>query len=195
MLACCALGWSQARVVANFGALHLSGTLAKVLAQVSLPTLLSMVPFPQWVAARRQRLQTLRSASLAITAAAAITLGFVAGGKVLSPQYMLWLVPLWGPAVLELGAVSRPYALRAALCGSGAAALTTALFPYAYLPLLNPDADGHLHSLWSACATRSCWRSMACSCTASRCGAPALEPPEAARGLAPEPSTLRSTLG
>jgi hypothetical protein len=89
LLAAKQLGWYAPTVVSSFGSQNLAGNLPDTLATVE--TALQIVAvIAIWVlfAATRGRQEKLLAG-----AAAAVT-GFVCLGKVLSPQFLIWLVPL-----------------------------------------------------------------------------------------------------
>jgi hypothetical protein len=65
------------------------------------------------------------------------TIGFMIGGKVLSPQFMLWIAPLL--ALAPRGVVDTLMALATA-------GLTTAVYPY-LSPALEQRAEGHAWAL------------------------------------------------
>jgi len=111
----------------RFGAIHLGGAAASVFALASGPVLVILAMAPQLLAMRAWPGQDGDEGMRAgYTVAAAAVSGALLGGKVLSPQYLIWLAPLWavvlGPP-LVLGAFA-------------AAVLTTAIYPYLWQPLL-----------------------------------------------------------
>ncbi len=128
------LGVAQAHAVHTHGAFHVSGPVADWFAQLSVPALLLMALLPQalWMRAR--------SDAGFLWAAAGGVLGFMVGGKVLSPQYMLWVAPLL-PLLALLGA-SRRERLGIACVSLLAAALTSLVYPY-WSPALEQRAPGH----------------------------------------------------
>jgi len=102
------LGAYTPHVVTTYGSQNLSGSLASVLA--ILTTLLEVVALVAvWIVFARSR----RDRDALLTASAAAVLAFVAFGKVLSPQYLIWVVPLvplvagraWKWSIVVLAAV------------------------------------------------------------------------------------------
>ncbi len=71
------------------------------------------------------------------TALAAV-LGFVVSGKVLSPQYLLWLLPA-AAAGLAVTSSTRPALVRWSALLLVATALTHLVFPVSYLGVVQPD--------------------------------------------------------
>jgi hypothetical protein len=105
----------------------LDGGAADVVQVLSTATLVAASLAVLWLAYRRPTTDALVLASLAIT------LAFVAFGKVLSPQYMVWLLPL---AAVAYGRGAR---LGPALVA--AASLTTQLwFPGRYFDVVHQHA-------------------------------------------------------
>ena len=102
-----------------------AGTVAAVFAVALAVELLAAVALT-WRAARREAEPAL------LLGALATLLAFVALGKVLSPQYLLWLAPLL------LVALARGYRAIAVL-GLGAVLVTSAYFPRGYGDLLAGD--------------------------------------------------------
>ena len=101
LLALHRLGAYTPHVVSTYGSQNLSGSIAVGLAV--LTTLIELTALVAvWVFFARGR----RDAGALLTACGAAVLAFVVFGKVLSPQYMIWLVPLvplvagraWRPA-------------------------------------------------------------------------------------------------
>jgi hypothetical protein len=89
MLALGELGLYEPRVVLSHGSHNLAGPgAAAVAAAISLVALVALVL--TWVWFGRSR----RGAAEFLTAAAAAVAAFVAFGRVLSPQYLIWLIPL-----------------------------------------------------------------------------------------------------
>jgi Glycosyltransferase family 87 len=83
------LGGYVPHVVSTYGSQNLSGTAASVLA--ALTTLLEIAALcAVWLLYARGR----RTEQALLVACAASILAFAAFGKVLSPQYLIWLVPL-----------------------------------------------------------------------------------------------------
>jgi hypothetical protein len=128
------LGVADAHAVHNHGAFHVSGPVADWFARLSVPALLLMALLPQalWLRAR--------SNTGIWWAAAASVLGFMVGGKVLSPQYMLWIAPLL-PLLVLLGRSLRER-IGIACASLLAAGLTSLVYPY-WSPALEQRAPGH----------------------------------------------------
>jgi glycosyl transferase family 87 len=130
LLAAHQLGWYEPTVVSSHGSQNLAGGLPDVLA-TALPLLQAAALLAVWTLALRGNGGRERL----LLAAAAAGVAFVAFGKVLSPQFLIWLVPL---VPLVAGAVG--------LLGAGllvAALVTTQLwFPTRYWDLvaLGPEA-------------------------------------------------------
>ena len=96
---------------------------------LSLLLLLGGLTRNQYIAGRSRRTPGARGLVLAALAA---VLAFAALGKVLSPQYVLWLVPL--------GALAFAWRMHALAAALGAAALLTQLeFPSRYLDLVDRE--------------------------------------------------------
>jgi len=116
---------SRREITFGHGALELHGDLAHRFAELSTPLLLLLALLPQLLALRalRRGARLDERLGLALAVGCATALGFVVGGKVLSPQFILWIAPLL--ALLADG----PLAAGALLC---LAALTTAIFPVLY---------------------------------------------------------------
>jgi hypothetical protein len=119
LLAADRLGAYEASIVTSSGSQNLTGSLPDTLASAQT-VLQALAVASVWVLFARSR----RGLVELLTASAAAVAAFVAFGKVLSPQFLIWLVPLV-PLVLERA--------RAAAALFGAAAITTLLwFPYRY---------------------------------------------------------------
>jgi uncharacterized membrane protein len=99
---------------------ELTGTTADVVAVLSSALQLAAVLVAIWWFWRGPR-----DAMSMLTAAAALVASFVAFGKVLSPQYVIWLIPL-APLVAQ-----RVWLATMALTAT-AAALTNVYFPWHY---------------------------------------------------------------
>jgi hypothetical protein len=115
------LGVAEVQPEHNFGAFHVAGKLPSVLATLSLPLTVLFALAPQIVALVQRFREREESDRAFEHAALATVLGFMIAGKVLSPQFMLWIAPL-----LPL-AVEGPAGAIAALMIGG---LTTAVYPY-----------------------------------------------------------------
>jgi len=120
LLAAHRLGLYEAAVETSHGSQNLVGSLPDALATASTAAQVVALVLVWALFARSRR----DPASLAIASAAAVT-GFVAFGKVLSPQFMIWLLPLV-PLVVVRGAVVAPLLFGAALVA------TQAWFPARY---------------------------------------------------------------
>jgi hypothetical protein len=134
------LGLASVRREFNFGAFHLAGRLASVFATISTPVMLVLALAPQALAlARRFRSERrgIPSARAFDYAATGAVLGLLIGGKVLSPQFMLWIATLL-PLMVE-GPVDFFFVLAIGI-------LTTAIYPYLY-PALAQEAPGHTLAL------------------------------------------------
>ncbi len=119
----------------NFGAFHVGGRLPALFAALSMPLTVLFALAPQalamlraWVRRRDHDLDHVID-----EVAFAGVVGFLAAGKVLSPQYMLWIAPLF-PLVTN-GVMGAMLALATAV-------LTTVVYPY-LSPALEQRAPGH----------------------------------------------------
>jgi hypothetical protein len=120
LLAAHQLGLYDATVVSSHGSQNLAGGLPDVLAALqSVVQIAALVAVWILAATRGNRLEAL------LVGAAASVAAFVAFGKVLSPQYLVWLLPLVPLVAGRLG--------LAAAALLGAALVTTHLwFPFRY---------------------------------------------------------------
>ena len=125
---------SPARPEHNFGAFHVGGPAASVFVKISTVATLICVLIPPvrgWFAGLGGRHDA--NGRVGLRVATAIALGFMIGGKVLSPQFALWLAPL-----LPLVATGPLTSVAAVL----AAGLTTVEYPYT-AAALEMVAPGH----------------------------------------------------
>jgi hypothetical protein len=120
------LGIVPAHAEHDFGAFHVKGAAAAIFATVSMPALVLLAMAPQVRAAWRVGRADDSAGSVGLAAASASVLGFMIAGKVLSPQFALWLVPFL-PLVMN-----RPLTAVVAVVS---AALTTAEYPFLAAPL------------------------------------------------------------
>ena len=127
LLAAHQAGIYDATVVSSHGSQNLDGPLPDVLAVVQ-SVLQALALLAVWLAARR--------GSLLAGAAAAVT-AFVAFGKVLSPQFLVWLLPL---VPLVAGAAG----LTASGLLAGALVTTQLWFPYRYWDVVALEPAGLL---------------------------------------------------
>jgi Glycosyltransferase family 87 len=139
------LGMAPIQVDPRFGAVHLQGPAASAFARVSNPILVALALAPQVVAYRRGlgRSGDLRGETGLLAAGCAV-LGFLVGGKVLSPQFMIWLMPFM--ALFTVGTTGWVATLAISV-------LTSAIYPYWWPALLHQD-PGHLAAL-AAILTRN----------------------------------------
>ncbi|CAN5913842.1 hypothetical protein BH23ACT11_BH23ACT11_25330 [soil metagenome] len=98
------LGWVQDTVF-RYGAMEVEGRGAELLSSLSLPITAALVLITAAVMYRDHRTHGFVAAKFPRYAAAFI-LAFMIGSKVLSPQYMLWLLPLIPLSAAGLWAVS-----------------------------------------------------------------------------------------
>ena len=136
------LGLAESKIEEAFGAIQVAGRSASLLCAASLPVTLVLVAIPMialartWWGAARSGRETVASdddGRLLEHAVLAVVLGCMIAAKVLSPQFVLWVVPL-----LALVAVGPVGAMLAFLT----AALTTEIYPYLY-PALMDQASGN----------------------------------------------------
>jgi hypothetical protein len=114
------LGLYDPTVVSSHGSQNLEGTLPDALA--SIETALGVLALlVVWIAFARGRMDRDRL----LTASAAAVVAFIAFGKVLSPQFLIWLVALV-PLVAATVGVAACWLLAAALV------ITQIWFPYRY---------------------------------------------------------------
>jgi hypothetical protein len=139
-------GLAEAKIEESFGAVQVAGRLPSILCAVSLPVSLLLVAVPTIALARTWWRTGVRrdagapvfaggaeAASRLEHATLAVVLGCMVAGKVLSPQFVLWVAPL-----LALAATG----LSSGMLGFSTAALTTEVYPYLYPALMN-QAPGH----------------------------------------------------
>jgi hypothetical protein len=119
LLAADRLGLYTADVQPGF-ARELGGTLPQVVALASTAVQLAAILASAWWLARGSR-----SAVATTTAVAAAVAAFITFGKVLSPQYVVWLIPL-------VPLVARQVWVKAMLAMVAAMALTNVYFPWHY---------------------------------------------------------------
>jgi hypothetical protein len=131
------LGLVPAHPEHDFGAFHVKGPAASLFATLSMPALVLMAMAPQIRAAWRIRAGDDGVGRVGLAASAASVLGFMIAGKVLSPQFALWLVPFL-PLVMD-----RPVT---AVMAVAAAVLTTAEYPFLAAPL-EMLAPGHARAV------------------------------------------------
>jgi hypothetical protein len=131
------VGLVPAQVEHDFGAFHVKGAAASLFAAVSMPALVVMALAPQIRAAWSIRYAEDAVGRVGLAASAASVLGFMIAGKVLSPQFALWLVPFL-PLVMDRPILS--------ILAVASAALTTAEYPFlaAALEMLAP---GHAQAV------------------------------------------------
>ena len=98
----------------------LAGSLPQAIALASTALQLGAILASVWWFWRGSR-----STAATTTAVAAAVASFVAFGKVLSPQYVVWLIPL-------VPLVARPVWARAMLAAAASMALTNVYFPWHY---------------------------------------------------------------
>jgi len=123
------LGDSSTQVVFNYGGFHLSGSLANRLVPVTTFVLLALISLTYLLAARAllRRSEFRASSSPFLPCASILTLlAFILGGKVASPQYTIWLMPLAALVPLATSSEWRWTMWFLALCG-----VMTLLFPLA----------------------------------------------------------------
>jgi hypothetical protein len=132
LLAAHQLGLYAPRVVSTHGSQNLSGGLPDAFA--ALQTVLQAAALlAVWIAFARGRMERERL----LRAATAAVVAFVAFGKVLSPQFLIWLIPLV-PLVAGSTGVAACWLFAAAL-------LTTQIwFPHRYWDVVDLHAVGLL---------------------------------------------------
>lgn len=128
LLAAHQLGWYAPTVVDSFGSQNLAGGLPDALAtaETALQILAVIGVWVLFATARGGREQLLAASAAAVTA-------FVSLGKVLSPQFLIWLVPL-------VPLVAGGYGLAGSGLLLAALVLTHLWFPGRYWDLV--DLDG-----------------------------------------------------
>jgi uncharacterized membrane protein len=128
-----AIGLAHSRITYNHGAFNVEGTLAVVLKGIGRLALLALVFIPQAFALRgRQMGAGGLPARAGLDAATASVLGLLLGASVLSPQFMLWVIPL-----LVLAGMPG---IAAAIAIAG---FTTAIYPVLYDPLVLHQSPGY----------------------------------------------------
>jgi uncharacterized membrane protein len=132
LLAAHQLGLYDPNVVSTHGSQNLSGSLPDAFATIET-ALLVVALVVVWVLFARGRPERERL----LTASVAAVVAFVAFGKVLSPQFLIWLIPL-APLVAGTAGVAACWLLAAAL-------VTTQLwFPHRYWDVVALQPAGWL---------------------------------------------------
>jgi hypothetical protein len=114
------LGLYDPTVVSSHGSQNLDGTLPDVLASFET-ALAAAALLAVWIVFARGRMDRDRL----LTASAAAVVAFIAFGKVLSPQFLIWLIPLV-PLVAATAGITACWVLAATLV------ITQIWFPYRY---------------------------------------------------------------
>jgi hypothetical protein len=140
-LALNALGIAEAKPLHDYGAFHVVGPAATWFVRLSIPGLLVLALLPQALSLRGRLGRTGdEQGRYGLCVAACGVLGFMIGGKVLSPQYMLWLAPFLpllaaqGTSVVQRAALASMVLVT---CG-----LTSLIYPY-WSPALEMQEPGH----------------------------------------------------
>lgn len=128
------VGWIQ-EIVFEFGAFEARGRGTDFASTISLPVTAALLGLTALVMSRKYKAGHLGPA-LFPRYAAALVLAFMLGSKVLSPQYMIWLLPLLPLAAPGLAGVGVS-ALFLAACWT-----TTQIFPVHYSDLLSLRSPG-----------------------------------------------------
>jgi hypothetical protein len=121
-------------VESSFGSQGLEGTGPAIIAGISTAVLIAVlaaIAATFWIGLRRARVPG--DARLFLAACTATTVAMLVGGKVLSPQFLVWLLPVGFLVAGRFGALS--FGLTAA-----AMLLTLAYFPHRYWDLVDLDA-------------------------------------------------------
>jgi hypothetical protein len=131
------LGVAPAQAAHEYGAFHVKGHAASIFAAISMPALVICTLAPQLRAAWKVGRAGDAAGRVGLAAASASILGFAIAGKVLSPQFALWLAPF-----LPLAMAEPLWAVVAV----ASAILTTAEYPFlaAALEMLEP---GHARAV------------------------------------------------
>ncbi len=144
-------------VESSFGSQGLAGTGPAVIAGIStavLIAILAAIAWTLWLLLHRARVPG--DARLMVAASAATMVGLLVGGKVLSPQFLVWLLPVGF-------LVAGRYGPAAAALTGAALLLTFAYFPDRYWDLVALDTwpiailvlrDSVLIALLAACWPR-----------------------------------------
>jgi Glycosyltransferase family 87 len=132
------VGLGHAAPVSEFGAWDVQCGACSTFAVLSIPFLVAAVLSPQLLALRAGAFgERDTGGARGLAAGAAAVLGLLIASRVLSPQYLLWAVPLL--------AVCGGWRERLTLVA--AAALTSAVYPVLYPELVDGAAAGHGRAL------------------------------------------------
>jgi hypothetical protein len=121
-------------VESSFGSQGIDGTGPSVISAIStvaLVVLLAAVAWTLWVGLRRARHPG--DARLMVAACAATTVALLVGGKVLSPQFLVWLLPVGFVVAGRYGPAAFGLTVAALLA-------TLAYFPHSYWDLVALDS-------------------------------------------------------
>ena len=123
------LGLTQVNTVFNFGSWNLAGGPAEALTKLSSYLLVILLLIAYWFIYRRTKPGKSQSTRLWAYALLVLCIVLITS-KVLSPQYLIWLIPVL-PLVLQRGC----YIILVVFVLTGLA--TYYLFPQAYLDLMD----------------------------------------------------------
>ena len=133
------LGIIDVSPVSAMGAWEVQGAGCSVLAQASVVAVLMLSLAPQYLSYRHGLDFDSKAAKpVVVWAVAAVVLGFLVGGKVLSPQYLVWIA-----ALMALSGAAASGMLV------GASAFTTLIYPLLYPALSDSNALGHGSAVWA----------------------------------------------
>ncbi len=128
------LGWIQS-ISFEFGAFEVHGRSVKLATSLSLPLTAALLIITALVMYRKRQSGRL-GLEMFPRYAAALILAFMLGSKVLSPQYMIWLLPLVPLGASDLAGIGVSVLFLTACW------MTTQVFPLHYNDLLNLRPPG-----------------------------------------------------
>lgn len=142
-------------VLTSFGSQGLIGDGPRIVAAITTTAGAVLVGVIAWALARGlHRARPGRDARLLVAATAATVAALLATGKVLSPQFMIWLLP-------ATFLVTGRYRIATWALGVGALVLTQGYFPRRYFDLVGLDGTAiallTLRNAVLICLVAACW--------------------------------------